>query len=260
LNLKLLLRPLQILYNLYAILLFVVQMLLVFPFIIVASFLGPYRSGNAIFRLCSLWGDCWFPMLFIWHKNIYEAPIDKTKAHIFVANHVSYLDAALLVKVFRLPIRALGKVEIGKVPLFGYIYRKVIITVDRGSLRNRAQSIQKLKEALRKNISVLVFPEGTFNETGQPLKSFYDGAFRIAIETGTPISPVLLLDAWSRMPPGKAFTLNPGRCRAVFLEEVPVAGLTLADTAMLKDKVAAIMAAKLRQYEAAWIEPGTETQ
>jgi 1-acyl-sn-glycerol-3-phosphate acyltransferase len=32
-----------------------------------------------------------------------------------------------------------------------------------------------------------IFPEGTFNETGKPLKSFYDGAFRISIETRTPV-------------------------------------------------------------------------
>jgi 1-acyl-sn-glycerol-3-phosphate acyltransferase len=35
--------------------------------------------------------------------------------------------------------------------------------------------------------------------TGKPLKEFYDGAFRIAIETGTPIKPVLLLNTYERM-------------------------------------------------------------
>ena len=45
----------------------------------------------------------------------------------------------------------------------------------------------------------MVFPEGTFNMTTQPLKEFYDGAFRVAIETQTPVKPVLFLDAYSRM-------------------------------------------------------------
>jgi 1-acyl-sn-glycerol-3-phosphate acyltransferase len=41
-----------------------------------------------------------------------------------------------------------------------------------------------------------MFPEGTFNETNAPLKDFYDGAFRIAIETKTAVKPVLFLDAY----------------------------------------------------------------
>lgn len=228
-------------------------MLLVFPFVLLASFLGRIRGGNIIYRICCMWGDVWFPLIGIHHQNIHMVPVNPSVAQIFVANHVSYLDAALLVKVFRLPLRALGKAEIGKLPVFGYIYRKAIVTVDRSSAANRSRSVQVLKAVLRKGISVLVFPEGTFNETGKPLKDFYDGAFRIAIETGTSIRPVLLLDSWSRMPPGKWLSLNPGKSRAVFLEPVSVDGLTKADVGMLREQVYRIMEAGLVQHRAAWI-------
>lgn len=250
---KYLLRPLQIVYNIYAMVLFVVIMLLLFPFVIGASFLGKIKGGNAIWRICCIWGDLWFPLIGILHRNIFEAPLHKGEPQIFVANHVSYLDAAIIVKIFRLPLRALGKVELSKVPLFGFIYKNAIVTVDRSSAGARAKSVAQLKAVLRKGISVLVFPEGTFNETGGPLKSFYDGAFRVAIETGTPIRPVLLLDTWKRMPPGSLFTITPGRSRAVFLEPVPVAGYTLQDVAALREKVYAIMETKLVEYGAAWI-------
>lgn len=228
-------------------------MLLVFPFVLLASFLGRIRGGNIIYRICCMWGDIWFLLIGIRHQNMHTVAVNPSVAQIFVANHVSYLDAALLVKVFRQPLRALGKAEIGKLPVFGYIYRKAIVTVDRSSAANRSRSVQVLKAVLRKGISVLVFPEGTFNETGTPLKSFYDGAFRIAIETGTPITPVLLLDSWSRMPPGKWLSLKPGKSRAVFLEPVPVEGLTKNDVGMLRDKVYQIMEAGLVQHRAAWI-------
>lgn len=230
-------------------------MLVVFPFVLLASFMGRIQGGNIIYRICCLWGDVWFPLIGIRHQNIHTVPLNPSVAQIFVANHVSYLDAALLVKVFRLPLRALGKAEIGKLPVFGYIYRKAIVTVDRSSAANRSRSVQVLKAVLRKSISVLVFPEGTFNETGKPLKDFYDGAFRIAIETGTPIRPVLLLDSWSRMPPGKWLSLNPGKSRAIFLEPVPVDGLTKADVGQLREKVYRIMETGLVQHRAAWIEP-----
>ncbi len=228
-------------------------MLLFLPFVALASLWGRIRGGNAIYRICCFWGDLWFPLIGIGHKNIFQRPVSSSVAQIFVANHTGYLDAALLVKTFRMPIRALGKAEIGRVPLFGYIYRRAIVTVDRSSAANRTRSVQTLKGVLRNGISVLVFPEGTFNETGKPLQDFYDGAFRMAIETGTPLRPVLLLDSWSRMPPGKWFSLNPGRSRAVFLDAVPVAGLQKGDVPALKAKVHALMWEQLLLYKAAWI-------
>ena len=130
------------------------------------------------------------------------------------------------------------------------------MTVDRSSAENRAKSVLLLKSILKKGISVLVFPEGTFNMTHKPLKEFYDGAFRIAIETGTPIKPVLLLNAYDRMHYKSIFSLNPGKSRSVFLPEVPVDGLSLSDAGMLKEKVFAMMKAELIRREATWIEQG----
>jgi 1-acyl-sn-glycerol-3-phosphate acyltransferase len=248
------LKPLQVIFTIYALLMFVAIMLLLFPFVIIASFFGSIRGGNAIYKICILWGDIWFPLVLIRHRNIYEQKPRSHQPYIYVANHISYLDAALVVKTFRFPIRALGKVELSKVPIFGFIYRKAIVTVDRSSPANRMRSVQRLKAILRKEISVLVFPEGTFNETGNPLKHFYDGAFRIAIETGTPIKPVLLLDSYDRLHYKSLFTLTPGKSRSVFLEEVPTIGLHQKDVPLLKEKVFSIMDAKLREYGASWIE------
>jgi len=250
---KLLLKPFHFLYWLYAVVLFVAIMLLIFPFVITASFFGRIRGGNMIFRLCMLWADIWFLLVFIRVKRIYESQHDKLKPYIFVTNHISYLDAAIIVKAYRQPLRPLGKVEMSKVPIFGFIYRKAIVTVDRSSADNRADSVRILKSIISKGISVLVFPEGTFNMTHQPLKDFYDGAFRVAIETQTPVKPVLFMDAYARLGYESIFLLNPGLCRIVYLDEIPVDGFTINDIALLKEKVFRIMEDKLLQYEASWI-------
>jgi len=250
---KLLLKPFHFLYWLYAVVLFVAIMLLIFPFVITAGFFGRIRGGNMIFRLCMLWADIWFLLVFIRVKRIYESQHDKLKPYIFVTNHISYLDAAIIVKAYRQPLRPLGKVEMSKVPIFGFIYRKAIVTVDRSSADNRADSVRILKSIISKGISVLVFPEGTFNMTHQPLKDFYDGAFRVAIETQTPVKPVLFMDAYARLGYESIFLLNPGLCRIVYLDEIPVDGFTINDIALLKEKVFRIMEDKLLQYEASWI-------
>jgi 1-acyl-sn-glycerol-3-phosphate acyltransferase len=251
---KWLLKPFQWLYCLYAFITFVAIMLLIFPFAFAASFFGRIKGGNMVIRLCMIWADCWFLLIFIWPKRFYEVPHDKTKPYIFVSNHISYIDAAVLVKAYRQSIRPLGKIEMRKVPVFGFIYDKAIVSVDRSNADNRANSVRLLKSITRKGISVMVFPEGTFNMTHKPLKEFYDGAFRVAIETQTPIKPVLFLDTYDRMHYRSVFSLTPGKCRIIYLDEIYVEGLTMADVAKLKEKVYVIMENKLRKYKASWIE------
>lgn len=255
---RILLKPLQLLYVLYAIITFVVLMIPVFIWSVAVLPFGRIRAGNLIYYSCMAWADAWCAMVFIRHRNIYKEPLEKGKSYIFVANHISYIDAALIPRILRFPIRALGKVEMAKVPVFGFIYRNAIVTVDRSSAANRTRSVQILKSVLRKGISILVFPEGTFNTTGRPVKDFYDGAFRIAIETGTPVRPILILNAYDRMHYRSIFTLNPGKSRAVFLPEVSVEGLTSRDVAALKAQVHQQMEAALIANNARWIRADVE--
>jgi 1-acyl-sn-glycerol-3-phosphate acyltransferase len=246
--------PFRLLYCLYAVVIFIVLMLLVVPFVLVGSFFGKIRGGNFIYRMCSFWGDAWFLLIGIRHRNLYETPHDRSKQYIFVANHISYLDAPVIVKTLRQPVRVLGKIEMAKVPVFGFIYRNAIVTVDRSNAEKRAKSVRIMKSVIKKGISIFIFPEGTFNETHRPVKEFFDGAFRIAIETQTPIKPVLFLDAYSRMHYKSLLSLSPGRSRSVFLEEIPVAGFTSHDLPKLKQQVYEAMEKKLVEYKAAWIE------
>lgn len=93
-----------------------------------------------------------------------------------------------------------------------------------------------MKDVLRRGISVLIFPEGTQNRTDKPLQPFFDGAFRIAIETQQPILPMVILGAGTLMPPRKG-VIYPGAIKIIILEEIPTAGLLQKDLGDLKEKV-----------------------
>jgi 1-acyl-sn-glycerol-3-phosphate acyltransferase len=252
---KLLLKPLQWIYCIYALVLFVSIMLLLFPFVLMAALFGKIKGGNMIYRLCMLWADIWFLLIFIRHENFAEQWPDKSRQYIFVGNHISYLDAPLFPKTIRRPIRALGRIELSNMPIFGFIYRSVVVIVDRSDATHRAKSVRNLKSVISKGVSIIVMPEGTFNMTDKPLKNFFDGAFRVAIETQTTLKPFLLLDAFDRMHYKNIFTLTPGKSRAVFLEEISVDGLTLADLPALKQKTYDLIERKLIEYKATWINP-----
>jgi 1-acyl-sn-glycerol-3-phosphate acyltransferase len=205
--------------------------------------------------ICTFWADSAMFLWGMWHRNYYEAPHDPRHPVVFVFNHISYIDIPILLKAFRMQRkRVLGKAEMAKIPIFGYLYGEAAVLVDRSSAAARGKSVNQLKAVLKKNISVVIAPEGTFNMTGKPLKEFYDGAFRIAIETGTPIKPVVFLDAYDRLNYKSIFSLSPGRSRAVFLEEVSVQGLTVNDSASLKTKVYNMMEDALIRYKANWIK------
>ena len=247
-----------VIFSVYAFAIFIVLMFVLFPFVLIASFFGRMQGGNFIFHICRFWADIFMLLLGIHHKNIFEAPKATGHPVVFVFNHISYMDIPVLMKAFRKqPIRVLAKAEMAKVPVFGFFYRKATVMVQRGNLQARAKSVRQLKSILKKNISIVLAPEGTFNMTHQPLKEFYDGAFKVAIETQTPIQPVIFLDAYDRMNYESVFSLTPGKSRAVFLEEIEVNNFTLQDTGKLKNIVYQKMEAALIKYHASWIKNTT---
>ncbi len=245
---KILLKPFQWLYALYALVLFVVIMLVVLPFVVTASLFGRIKGGNFIYKICRIWGYTWYFLIGIRHKNIYEIQHDSAAQYIFTANHISYMDIPPIVVAITQPVRVLAKYELSKVPVFGFIYKSATVLVDRSDAERRAQSITEMRDFLHNHVSIFIFPEGTFNETGAPLKDFYDGAFRIAIETETPVKPVLFIDTVDRLHYSSVFSLTPGLSRVVFMEEVPVKGMTMEDVPALKQKVYEIMEAGLKKY------------
>jgi 1-acyl-sn-glycerol-3-phosphate acyltransferase len=251
---KTLLLPLRLLYCLYALLLFIAGMLFVLPWVAVFSLQGPGKGGNRIYRVCRWWDTAWLTLVGIRHRNGYEATPDPQRQYVFISNHISYLDIPLILKaVTRDSIRVLGKAEMARIPLFGYIYSRAVVMVDRRSAQERSRSVRELKGVLSGGISVFIFPEGTFNETGRPLKDFYDGAFRIAVETGTPLQPILFLGTHALMHYSSIFSLRPGRLRSIFLPAVEVDGQTLADVPALKERVYRLMEEGLRRYGAEWV-------
>lgn len=245
---KRLLRFAQIIYNIYAALLFLAGLIMVFLLALPTALAGTICGGNFIYRCCIVWADCWYFLVAIRHQNIGALP-QAGDTFVYVANHRSWMDATIVPKAFREPLRALAKAETARIPVFGFIYRRAAVMVDRSSPEARRRSVARLKAALRKGLSILVFPEGTFNESKEPLAEFYDGAFRIAIETEMPIKPVLFLDAHERMPYGRYFSLNPGPCRVLFLEAIPVAGLKIEDLNVLREQVRSRMLAALLQMQ-----------
>lgn len=242
-------------FSIYGMIIFLGLMFILLPLFIWAFFHKPVKAGNLVYNISRFWADAFFFMLAIRHWNIYEEAHDKNAEYIFVSNHISYLDIPMMMKVVRgQHLRILGKAEMTKIPIFGSIYKRGTVSVNRESPEARAKSVKELVGFIHQKISVFICPEGTFNMTHHPLKSFYDGAFKIAIETQKPIRPILFLDTYERLNYKSIFSLNPGECRAVYLSQALTEGLTIKDMSDLKEKIYKQMEEGLIRYGAKWID------
>ena len=247
--LKYLIRLLQLIYCIYALLVFAILTIIS---VITMLFLLPFsknKLSKRVYKICRYWAKAFSILIGVRHIEIFEDKHDFKKPHIFVANHNSYMDIPPIVQLKHQPIKPLGKFESSKIPIFGWIYRAAVIMVDRSSPDKRAKSLRNLKAALHKKTSIFIFPEGTFSMTEeQPMKEFYNGAFKLAIEMQVPIQPILMIDAIDRMHYSSVFTLTPGKNRVVYLPTVHIDGYTMEDIDKLKYKVYQMMDKGLRRY------------
>ena len=127
-----------------------------------------------------------------------------------ISNHTSFLDAIVTVLAIPSTVRPLGKIELKKFPLLGIVIGIFGVFVDRKNAESRKKSVQNMKKVIENGDNILIFPEGTMNRTDKKLQDFYDGAFRIAKETGIEIVPLVINGANRLLPPSK-FYLMPGK-------------------------------------------------
>jgi 1-acyl-sn-glycerol-3-phosphate acyltransferase len=230
-------------YTLFVLVLFVASLLLIYPFFLIMGLRDSPGSRRLTTRVVQFWARKWLWIIGMPARTMGVFPANKK--FIIVANHISYLDTINIYAVIPEYFRTLARKEMVRVPLFGVVYKQLAILVDRSSHRSRARSMRFMWRQLRNEGHIALFPEGSFNETGETMKDFYDGAFRLAINSQMPLLPVLFPDTEERWHYSAWWKLWPGKNRAVFLHPVFVNGLTLKDLPELKERVRRMMEEEL---------------
>ncbi len=175
--------------------------------------------------------------------------IDRDATYVFIANHQSQLDIPFYAVACANTFRFLAKAELTKLPLMGFIIRNLYIAVDRKDRADRHRSLEIMKASLDDNISVFLCPEGTRNKNEDPpLLEFKDGAFRLAVLTGTPIAPLTVLNTGRRLSPLHPAAFYPGIIHGIWDEPIPTADLTVNDIPALKEQVRAKMVERLQEF------------
>jgi len=193
---------------------------------------GRYAAGRA-FRLVAVTTLAFNPFWRFSTRG--TAPADPRRPYVVVANHESYADVFLISK-FPWEMKWLSKDTMFKIPLMGWMMQMAgDIKLTRGNRDSAVQALAQCRDRLEKRVSVMIFPEGTRSRDGAMLP-FKEGAFRLAIKERVPILPIAVAGTRHAMAKG-SFRFRRARALAVVLEPVSTEGLTLKDTARLREDV-----------------------
>ena len=160
--------------------------------------------------------------------------------YIVTCNHNALLDIPLSSPFIPGANQTIAKKDFLKVPLFGWYYNRGSVIVDRHSDASRRKSFELMKGALDKGMHMCIYPEGTRNKTDQPLKKFYDGAFKLAIDTNHAIIPAVIFNTKKALSSKYFFYFLPKKLSIHFIPPIEPGNLTVEE---LKQKVFNTMSA-----------------
>ena len=238
-------------YSLYAVILFFcVTTILLLLYLIIAILPDRIRTlcvMNMNRVVIRIWGF----LVGVRMETIGKENLPADMVCVIASNHVNMIDIPLMGQAIIHYFKPLGKKEIIYVPIVGQIFAMTTILVNRSNAESRAKSMEKMMNWLKRGCSIFVFPEGTRNKTGKPLKDFYDGAFRIAIQGQVPLVPVVQLHS-KEMQPVNSWNLFPGKAVVEILKPISTEGMTEEDVPKLKEKVYKIIEDRLFEVDDYW--------
>jgi 1-acyl-sn-glycerol-3-phosphate acyltransferase len=185
------------------------------------------KKGQAYFiKVSKSWMQVWLLLIGCPLKIRGKEHFKSGSNYIVVFNHNALLDVPLSAPFVPGANKTIAKSSFAKFPLFGLFYKRGAVLVNRKDEKSRVKSFEEMKEVLRLGLHMCIYPEGTRNRSKEPLKPFYDGAFKLAVESGKEIIPCIITGTRKAMPIHKPFYLWPTRLGMDFLEPVSPNGKT----------------------------------
>lgn len=211
---------------LWAIIVFIITLILfVIPIGLSVLWPEPKRSSVA-YLFYSAWMNTFLPLSFVRRRFIGREHFKKGQNYVVICNHNSLLDPPISSPAIPGPNKTIAKIEMAKIPIFGIVYKRGAVLVDRKNEESRRASYGKMKEVLEQGLHMCIYPEGTRNKTKEPLQRFHDGAFRLALDTKKPIIPALIFYTAEVMPRKPFYYWPFKRVEMHFLPPIDVVGKT----------------------------------
>ena len=208
----------------------------VFLFIPLSVFLTHPNGYRYVFWVAR---NIWAPFVLLgmgfWVKKGKDFP-EEGKSFVLVANHTSYIDVMVILRLRKTPFVFVGKKDLVRIPVFGYLYKRAAIMVDRNSSKSRFGVYNRAQRVIDKGYSICIFPEIEYTDESILLNPFKKGAFKLAIDHELPILPMAFLDCKRKFPWNTTHGY-PGMLRVSALDVVFAEGLDHSDIPKIQSQV-----------------------
>ncbi len=218
---------------------FLSTFLLIFLPSMCCYFFKDEKKGQAYFIWISkIWMRIWLFLIGCSLKVSGKENLEKNQNYIVVFNHNTMLDIPLSCPFVPGANKTIAKDSFAKIPLFGTFYKRGAVLVNRKSEKSRTKSYEMMKTVLNDGMHMCIYPEGTRNRSNELLKTFYDGAFKLSIDSKKEIIPCIMKGTKEAMPIHKFMYLLPTKLSMQFLPPIASENLSAKE---LNKKVFDIM-------------------
>ncbi len=232
----------------------VLFIVLMFPITVIMWIVAaPFGSGSLlVHRWLSFQGRVLIRVSPLWKLQVTgRGNYVPGENYVMISNHQSLLDIPV-VNCLRLDYLWVSKVENFRVPVLGQSMQMAgYISLSRGNKESVIKMMEQSEKLLKKGESLFIFPEGT-RSPDHEIKRFKSGAFRLALETNTPILPVLI-DGTGAVLPRKGFIFSSGhKLKMKILKPIYPAEFVSDDPDQLASAVQSVMQEaleELRQHD-----------
>jgi len=213
---------------------FLTTFLIIFLPSMLSHLMEETKGQKYFITVSKIWMDVWLFLIGCPVKVTGKENFKPGNAYIVVYNHNALLDVPLSAPYVPGGNKTIAKASFARIPVFGSFYSRGSILVDRNDDKSRSKSFDAMKKVLAKGMHMCIYPEGARNRTAQPIKPFYDGAFKLAVIAKKDIIPCVISGTKKAMPINKKFFLLPVKLKMQFLPAETSADKTVTE---LKEKV-----------------------
>jgi 1-acyl-sn-glycerol-3-phosphate acyltransferase len=199
-------------------------------YFVIFNFCSSSKAKGYAFIVTKYWGKSLLgAMLVRLSSEGIEKLNGQTGSHIIVSNHASIVDIPVCMSTAPIPFSFLAKIEVDKLPIIGYLARNMHVYVNRKSLLSRQQTYKRMEEHLNEGHSIHIYAEGTRNKSEALLQEFYNGAFKLAIQTQRPIAVLTICNSANVSTPKAPFLACPAQVHCIWDEPISTKGMTIEE-------------------------------
>lgn len=134
------------------------------------------------------------------YHNPHQINFKDGKKYLLLSNHASLFDIPITYSVLNETIRMVAKIELSRIPIFGWALRVgEVPIIDRHNRQSAIDSLNGARKKMQDGVIIWMAPEGTRSKDGT-LLPFKKGGFILGIQAEATVVPIVIAGVHKILP------------------------------------------------------------